>query len=94
MSETVIPSPSAWLYGEDFAGLRRALADARGRSVDFDQAWPVALHAVNLSPETRAAAMATRPAWRRAYNGSPATDGELRVARLAGDIDREWIVAA
>ena len=47
-----------------------------------------ALAAAALTRDTKKAAHATRGAWHRAFEGAPATPGELRVARLAAELER------
>jgi len=66
----------------------------RSDGVIFDGAWVDTIATVNLSPETHDAAKATRPAWRCAYEGQPATAGDVCVARLIGELDTAWTVAA
>ena len=77
------PDPSPFLFGADFVRLRHRLEAARSEGVIFDRAWVDAIATVNLSPETRAAATATKHTWERACEGQPATAGDVCVTPAA-----------
>jgi hypothetical protein len=64
-------------------GLRDALAEARASGLPFDDVWP-ALAREFLDPDVREE---TRPAWERAYERMPPTEGDRAAARLAALVD-------
>lgn len=79
--------------------LRLVLADARGRGESFAVAWTYGVASVcrtAVEEEAwRAVFAGTREGWRRAYEGLPATPGELALAAVApeliGDLDGDGL---
>jgi hypothetical protein len=65
--------------------LRDTLAQARADGRDFDAVWPRAItNAFSSDRDMREALRATNDAWRRAYEGRPATRADTAACRLHG----------
>jgi hypothetical protein len=68
--------------------VRQSLTTWRERGAPFDRAWTAAIRDARADAKTYTALKATKPAWRHAYEGAPATPGEVAVARLAELLER------
>jgi hypothetical protein len=65
--------------------LRGTLADARARGEPFDAVWRSAVwRAIGSDADLQAAVTDTADAWRRAFEGQPATPSETAASRLYG----------